>query len=193
LTTSEAFKVSDNMSKAGVAVVAFSGGEPLLRNDVYDAIKRANDRGILCTVASNGTLLTVDAAKRLADACVRRIEIGLDGAKAETHDFLRNQPGSFEATILGIKNCAAINFDELAVTMTLHSRNAKELEATMALAEGLGATRFYLNRLIPAGRGKDAIYLDVHPDEKKETLAALYRKFYGSVKNGAGMQCYARV
>jgi radical SAM protein with 4Fe4S-binding SPASM domain len=162
-----------------------------LRNDLFDAISRATDSGMLCTVASNGTLLTRDAAERLAAAGVKRVEIGLDGARAETHDFLRDRRGSFESAVQGIKNCSALGFNEVAVTMTLHSGNIGEVEKTMALAEGLGATRFYLNRLIPAGRGKEAIRMDVNAEEKKGALEALYSKFYDGVTVG-GMQCYAR-
>jgi len=76
--------------------------------------------------------------------------------------------------------------------MTLHSKNVNELEATMNLAEGLGATRFYLNRLIPAGRGVEAHHLDVTASEKAEALETLYGKFHKSVIEGSGMQCYAR-
>jgi radical SAM protein with 4Fe4S-binding SPASM domain len=192
LTTSQAFKVIDNMSDAGVAILTFFGGEPLVRKDVYEAIERADDSGMLCTIASNGTLITPAVAKRLAEKGIRRVEIGLDGARAESHDFLRNKQGSFKATIEGIKNCAAVGFDELAVTMTLHSGNVNELEETMDLAEKLGATRFYLNRLIPAGRGVEALHLDVTPAEKIKALDALYSRFYRSVTDGFGMQCYAR-
>jgi len=192
LTTSQALRVIDNMSDAGVAILTFSGGEPLLRNDLFEAIRRANDSGMLCTIASNGTLMTLEVTKKLAQAGIRRVEIGLDGARAETHDFLRSKSGSFEATIEGIKNCAAVGFDELAATMTLHSKNANELEETMELAERLGATRFYLNRLIPAGRGIEASYLDVTRGEKIKALETLYKKFYKSVTDGFGMQCYAR-
>jgi radical SAM protein with 4Fe4S-binding SPASM domain len=192
LTTSQAFKVIDNMSDAGVAILTFSGGEPLLRRDLYAAVKRAADLGMLCTVASNGTLMTRETSVKLAKAGIRRVEIGLDGATAETHDFLRNKQGSFEATMKGIKNCADLGFDEVAATMTLHSKNVNELEATMKLAEKLGVTRFYLNRLIPAGRGKNACYLDVTPEEKIKSLEILYRKFHKSVSEGCGMQCYAR-
>ncbi|MCP8312283.1 MAG: radical SAM protein [Candidatus Methylarchaceae archaeon HK02M1] len=192
LTTPQAFNVIDNMSDSGVAILTFSGGEPLLRKDIFDAIKRANDNGMLCTIASNGTLMTPKVAKKLANMGIKRVEIGLDGARAETHDFLRNKPGSFEATVEGIRNCAALSFDELAVTMTLHSKNIDELEETMSLAEKLGATRFYLNRLIPAGRGVEACYLDVTPQEKIKALEALYNKFYKSVTEGSDMQCYAR-
>jgi radical SAM protein with 4Fe4S-binding SPASM domain len=192
LTTSEAFKVIDNMSDAGVAILTFSGGEPLLRKDLYAAIQRADDNGMLCTIASNGMLMTRDVAERLAKVGIRRVEIGLDGATAETHDFLRNRIGSFQATIEGIRNCAAVGFDEIATTMTLHSKNVNELDATMSLAEKLGATRFYLNRLIPAGRGVEAYHLDATPQQKIEALETLYSKFYDSVTAGSGMQCYAR-
>jgi radical SAM protein with 4Fe4S-binding SPASM domain len=192
LTTSQAFKVIDNMSDAGVTILTFSGGEPLLRKDLYEAIRRANDNGMLCTIASNGILMTREVVRKLARAGIRRVEIGLDGARAETHDFLRNKSGSFEATVKGIRNCAETGFDELATTMTLHSKNVNELEETMELAENLGATRFYLNRLIPAGRGVDAYYLDVTPKEKIRALETLYNKFYKSVTEGFGMQCYAR-
>lgn len=192
LTTAQAFRVIDNMSNAGVAILTFSGGEPLLRKDLYGTIKRANDSGMLCTVASNGTLMTREVAEKLAKAGVKRVEIGLDGSNAETHDFLRNKRGSFEATIEGIENCAAEGFDELAVTMTLHSKNINELEETMSLAEKLGVTRFYLNRLIPAGRGIEASYLDVTANEKIKALETLYNKFHTSITAGSGMQCYAR-
>jgi len=180
------------MSDAGVAILTFSGGEPLLRSDLFDAIKRADDNGMLCTIASNGTLMTLGVPRRLAEVGIRRVEIGLDGARAETHDFLRNRPGSFEATVKGIENCAKVGFDELAVTMTLHSKNIDELQETMRLAERLGATRFYLNRLIPAGRGIEALHLDVTPAERIEALEALYNKFYKSIVDGSGMQCFAR-
>jgi radical SAM protein with 4Fe4S-binding SPASM domain len=192
LITSQAFQVVDNMSDSGVAILTFSGGEPLLRHDIYRVIERADDSGMLCTIASNGTLLTPEVARRLAKAGIRRVEIGLDGAKAETHDFLRRKPGSFEATVRGIRSCAEIGFDELATTMTLHSRNMGELQETMNLAEKLGATRFYLNRLIPAGRGVDACYLDVSPRDKTVALGTLYDKMFRSVAHGSGMQCYAR-
>jgi len=192
LTTSQAFQVIDNMSDAEVAILTFSGGEPLLRRDLFDAIERATDKGMLCTIASNGTLMTKKVAEKLSEAGIRRVEIGLDGSKAKTHDFLRNSSGSFEATVRGIRSCSEVGFDELATTMTLHSKNANEVEETMVLAEKLGATRFYLNRLIPAGRGIEASYLDVTPEEKIRALEILYNKFHKSIVDRFGMQCYAR-
>jgi len=192
LTTSQAFKVVDNMGDAGVAVLTFSGGEPLLRRNVYSVIRRAKDSGMLCTIASNGTLMTREVAKKLKTVGIERVEIGLDGATAETHEFLRNTHGCFKATIQGIKNCAEIGFEEISVTMTLNKKNKDELKDTLELAEKLGATRFYLNRLIAAGRGTKTHFLDVTPREKVEALKILYEKFYKNIATGSGIQCYAR-
>jgi radical SAM protein with 4Fe4S-binding SPASM domain len=192
LTIKEAFAVIDKLGKAGISILTFSGGEPLVRSDIYDAIKHANDAGMLCTIASNGTLMTKRVAKKLKEAGVKRVEIGLDGFRAETHDFLRNSPGSFEATLQGIKNCVEVGFDEICATMTLHSKNVKELPDTVELAEKLGVTRFYLNRLIPAGRGKEVINLDVTQEDKINALEWIYKKFYDSALRGEGIQCYSR-
>ena len=192
LTTSEAFKVVDNMADAGVAVLTFSGGEPLLRRNIYNVIRRAKDSGMLCTIASNGTLITREVAKKLKAFGIKRVEIGLDGSIAETHEFLRNTSGCFRTTVQGIKNCAEIGFEEISVTMTLNKKNKDELKDTLELAEKLGATRFYLNRLIAVGRGTKTRFLDVTPRERVEALKILYDRFYESIVTGSGLQCYAR-
>jgi radical SAM protein with 4Fe4S-binding SPASM domain len=192
LTTEERFKVIDDLGDAGISILTFSGGEPLVCSDIFDAIKRADDTGMLCTIASNATLMTKQVARDLKEVGVRRVEVGLDGCKAETHDFLRNTPGSFEATIRCIRNCTDVGFDELCVTMTLHAENVDELSGTIDMAEKLGATMFYLNRLIPAGRGQNFIDFDVSNEQKIDALETLYDRFHDSVVNGEGIQCYSR-
>lgn len=97
--------------------------------------------------------MTKHVVQKLKSAGSKRVEIGLDGCTAETHDFLRNTPGSYDTTLQGIRNCVEVGFDEICATMTLHAKNIEELRDTIDLAEKLGVNRFYLNRLIPAGRG----------------------------------------
>jgi radical SAM protein with 4Fe4S-binding SPASM domain len=137
-------------------------------------------------------MMTKQIVEKLKKSGVKRVEIGLDGCRAETHNFLRNTPGAFEATLKGIKNCVEIGFDEICATMTLHAKNLTELQGTVELAEDLGVNRFYLNRLIPAGRGTNIISLDVTKKQKIEALDYIYEKFYDSVTSGEGIQCYAR-
>jgi radical SAM protein with 4Fe4S-binding SPASM domain len=136
--------------------------------------------------------MTKQTVEKLASVGVKRVEIGLDGCTAATHDFLRNKPGAFTATIQGIKNCVEEEFDEVCTTMTLHEKNINELHSTVELAEALGVTRFYLNRLIPAGRGRNVINLDVTDKQKMNALEYIYSKFRNSVTTGQGIQCYAR-
>jgi radical SAM protein with 4Fe4S-binding SPASM domain len=193
LTTSEACTIVDRLSDAGVSILTFSGGEPLVRSDVFDLIKRATDKGMYCTIASNGILMTPDVVEKLHNSGIRRVEIGLDGVKPETHDFLRNKKGCFNATVEGIKNCVRHGyFDEIAITTTLYQSNVDEIPQIIDFAESLGGTRFYVNRLIPAGRGKDITHLDVPPEEKKNVLEHLHRRLQASVTTGRGIQCYAR-
>ncbi len=192
LTTGQRFEIVDKISDAGVSILTFSGGEPLVQPDIFDIIAYANEKGLLCTIASNGTLMTKGVVQQLKESGITRVEIGLDGCNAETHEFLKNSPNCFDATIQGIKNCVEEEFDEICATMTLHSQNANGLSETITLAEELGVERFYLNRLIPAGRGKDIPELDVTTEQKIKALECIYEKFYQSAINGEGIQCYAR-
>lgn len=193
LSTNEALKIIGKLSNNGLSILTFSGGEPLLRTDIFDLIKYATDNGIYCTIASNGIMMNQKIVEKLNKAGIKRVEIGLDGAKDETHDFLRNKKGSFKATVKGIKNSVKYgNFEEIAVTTTLYKSNIQEVPQIVDFAEKLGATRFYLNRLIPAGRGVNITHLDVSHEEKKNILDYLYNRFHESVVNGGGIQCYTR-
>lgn len=192
LTTAQALKVVDNMADAGISILTFSGGEPLLIPHLYKVIQYANSKDIFCTIATNGTLITPKVPEKLHQAGIKSVEIGLDGISAKTHDFLRNTPGSFDAAIEGIKNCVEFGkFSDIAIATTLNKMNVKEIPQIIDLCEDLGATRFYLNRILAAGRGKNATYLDVSPKEKREVLDHLYDRFIRAV-HGNGIICYTR-
>ena len=192
LTTTQSFQVVDKLADAGIVAIGFSGGEPLMRKDLLAIAKHAARKGIYCTLASNGTLITKEMSSHITEAGIRRVEIGLDGSTAKTHDAFRGVKGAFDKAVRGIRNCTRNkDFDEVIVNTTLTQKTFRELPRIMELAEKLGATRFYLSRILPAGRGKNIQHKDVSPRQMRDALEMLARKLQKSVKDG-GMQCYAR-
>lgn len=94
LNTTEALSVIDQLADAGLLILAFSGGEPLLRRDIFELINHAVERGLIVNVATNGAIITDALAIRLREAGVRSITVSLDGAAASTHNTFRQFLGS---------------------------------------------------------------------------------------------------
>ncbi len=175
LNTEEALKAIDKMSKAGVNIIAFSGGEPLLRKDFFKVASYASNKGIFTAVATNATIINKNIAKKLKECNIGYVQISLDGAKAKTHDSFRGVDGAFEKTIEGIKNC--INegiFTEVATTITKFNLN--EIPEILDLCEKLGVDWWMMYNFIPTGRGKDIIEMDLNPEEREELLKMLWKK-----------------
>jgi len=153
LTTKEAKHVIDKLDKVSVPILAFSGGEPLVRKDIFQLTKYAHDKGIYISIATNGTLITKEKAKKMKKAGVGFVQISLDGASPKTHDSFRGINGVFDKTIKGIKNCVKENlWVNVATTATKH--NYKEISKIIDLCEDLGVKWFMVYNFIPTGRGK---------------------------------------
>ncbi|HEB68258.1 MAG TPA: radical SAM protein [Desulfobulbus sp.] len=173
LTTEEAFDVVDKMAEAGVESVAFSGGEPLLRNDLFEIAGYAGDRGILADLATNGTLITPEIAQRAAET-FGNVQVSLDGSTAEIHDKLRGHKGAFDKTLQGI-----VNLQEAGVPFMLgcviHKKNLHDVEAMAQLAASLGAQALRLIHFVPFGRGQTSPELEPDPQDLL-SLAKVVRK-----------------
>ncbi len=176
LTTEEAMQVIDDLGGMGVPLILFSGGEPLLRKDIWNLARHARDRGLKMALSTNGTLITPDIAGRIRECGIEYAGISLDGARAETHDRFRNSPGAFEQTVAAFAACHKAGL-RCGVRVTLTRENCRELEALIDLALTLGASRFCLYWLVPAGRGIDS-YTRLQMDhiEVTNALTLLYRK-----------------
>ena len=105
LTTAEALSVIDDLADMGVPLILFTGGEPLLREDIWDLARHAKKRGIKMALSTNGTLITPEIARRIKDSGIEYAGISLDGAQALTHDRFRNSPGAFERTVAAFASC----------------------------------------------------------------------------------------
>lgn len=175
LSTEEATKVVDQIADFGVTSLAFSGGEPLMRKDFFDVARHAVDVGLYVSLATNGTLLTEENARKLKEIGVHYVEVSLDGVDAKTHDFFRGKAGAFDQTLKGLKNCLDKNICTcIAVTAT--KNNLTEIPAVLEMAENMGIDRFTLFNFIPTGRGKEIIAVDPSPQEREELLSFLNKK-----------------
>nr|WP_320160363.1 radical SAM protein [uncultured Methanoregula sp.] len=176
LTTAEALCVIDDLADMGVPLILFTGGEPLMREDLRNLAQHARDRGLRMALSTNGTLLTPGIAREIRECGIEYAGISLDGATAETHDRFRNSPGAFEQTVRAFAACKDAGL-RCGVRVTLTKENYRELEALVDLSLSHGASRFCLYWLVPTGRGIDSYSrLQLDRDAVTEALSLLYRK-----------------
>ncbi len=174
LSTAEAKHFIDELVEYK-PIIILTGGEPLLRADVYDIARYATGRGLRAVLATNGTLLTPDIAQKLKDAGIQRISISIDGATAQTHDTFRGEPGAFVAALQGIDilKKAKISFQ---INTTITKRNLDEIARIYDLALELGATALHIFLLVPTGRGEEIEEEEIPPEEYERVLNWFYDK-----------------
>ncbi len=176
LTTAEAFGVIDNLADMGVPLILFTGGEPLMRTDLWELATHARSRGLKMAISTNGTLVTPDIARRIKESGIEYAGISLDGAMAKTHDRFRNSPGAFAKTIKAFSACREAGL-RCGARVTLTRENYRELDALVDLSLSLGASRFCLYWLVPTGRGSESYArLQLDRNEVIGALDLLYRK-----------------
>ena len=124
LSTDEGKKLLDDLASLGQVVVILTGGEPLLRDDIFDLAAYGNGLGHRMVMAVNGTLLTPAIAARLKAAGIQRLSISIDGATAESHDRLRAVHGAYAGALSGIAACqeAGLPF-QINTTVTRANRS----------------------------------------------------------------------
>jgi len=173
LTTEECLQVVDDIASFSSPIVILTGGEPLLRQDVYQIAEYGTGKGLRMVLATNGTLLTEESARKLVAAGIRRISISLDGSDAKSHDEFRGVKGSFEGGLRGIR-CAKKVGLEFQINTTVTQRNLHQLPQILDLAVDLGAAAHHLFLLVPTGRGKQLQGEAISPHDYEETLNWFY-------------------
>jgi heme b synthase len=173
LDTREALQLLDEIAKVGQPIVILTGGEPLLRPDIFEITSYGNQLGLRMVMAPNGTLITDAIAGKLSDAGIKRVSISLDGASAATHDEFRMVPGAFEGALRGIKHIqrAGIPFQ---VNTTVTQFNLHQIPKIQQLAVELGAVAHHIFLLVPTGRGKYIVDKAITADEYERTLNWFY-------------------
>jgi heme d1 biosynthesis radical SAM protein NirJ len=151
LSTDQVYAVMDDLKAFRVPVLILSGGEPLLRPDIYDIARRAKAQGFYVGLSSNGTLIDESNISKIAECDFDYVGVSLDGLGA-THDKFRRMEGAFEASLKGIRLCRDLGL-KIGVRFTMTQDNAHDLPGLLKLVEDEGIDRFYFSHLNYAGRG----------------------------------------
>jgi radical SAM protein with 4Fe4S-binding SPASM domain len=157
LSTTEVLSLIDDLADFGVVDFGVSGGEPLLRRDLYPVLAHATARGLAVGVGSNGANLNERAARSLAESGVTRFQVSLDGGRA-AHEALRRWPGLFTRVLRAIQVAQSVGL-RVHVCCTVNRLNVHELESFAELTAGLGVARLNFSRYVPTGRGSAALDL----------------------------------
>ncbi len=183
LPTGRALDIITQIAAYASPILVLSGGEPLYRRDVFQLARFATDKGLRVALATNGTMVTKQLARRIVDAGVRRVSISLDGADSLTHDTFRGIPGAFDAAVYGLRNLKQLGMS-VQINMTIARHNARQLPDVLDLARGLGADALHTFLLVPVGCGVDiAAEQMVAPEEYEEMLNWFYdRSLEGGIE-----------
>jgi radical SAM protein with 4Fe4S-binding SPASM domain len=168
LTTKEAKSLLSQLAEAKeFRMVAFTGGEPLMRSDLFELLAYAKALGFTNTMATNATLVDDAVARRLRRHGVVIAAVSLDGFDAETHDMVRGSPGSFEAAVKGMRALRRAGI-LLHINITAMEYNMDQMEQLMMLVDRLGAGILLMYQLVPVGRGRriEEASLDLDANER---------------------------
>ena len=176
LNLQEAMQAIDEMANLGTEALIFSGGEPLLKkNFVLTLADYCDDIGIITAMLSNGFLINHEIACELKDAGIKAIGIPIDSVNPESHDRLRNVPGTFEKAVAAIKACLDIGLKVVVTTMALKD-TFDEMSKRIEFLENLGVDQVAVYDLVPVGRGKDVMDLAMTQEQRVSLIRYLQAK-----------------
>jgi heme b synthase len=169
LETEECSRILDEIAESAKPIIILTGGEPLLREDIWSIARHGSEAGLRVVMATNGTLVTPVAVERMKSSGIQRVSISLDGGSAEQHDRFRNVPGAFDRALAGI---AALKKGgvEFQINTTVTRHNAGDLREILDLAVGLGAVAYHLFLLVPTGRAKELVDQEIGAVEYEDLL-----------------------
>ncbi|MCD6320303.1 MAG: 12,18-didecarboxysiroheme deacetylase [Candidatus Desulfofervidaceae bacterium] len=182
LTTEEGKRLIEDLAQFGCPVLLFSGGEPLVRKDVFELAAYAVEKGLRVVFSTNGTLITPEVARRLKEIGASYIGISLDGTEA-VHDQFRGVPGAFKKAIDGVRNCKQEGL-KVGLRFTIFKGNAQEVGAIFDIAEQEEIDRVCFYHLVYSGRGSALIKEDLTHEETRQVVDLIIDRTYDLFKRG---------
>ena len=186
LGTEEGKALLDDLAGFGIPALLLSGGEPLLRPDIFELIEHARVGGIRVTLSTNGTLITPEVARRIHDLGVSYVGISLDGI-GKTNDMFRGHKGAFDKAMAGFRSCGAVG-QRVGLRMTLTRRNCQDLESIFDFIETEGIQRACFYHLVYSGRGSHRDELP--PAVARAAVDTILRRARDFVDRGLGIEIF---
>ena len=174
-TTAEGKKLIDDIAELSTPVMVLSGGEPLLRKDIFELAEYGTAKGFRMCMATNGALVTDEVCEKMRAADIKMVSLSLDGPTAAVHDDFRQCEGAFE----GVERAVAL-FHKHGIKFLINSsftkRNQDQIAATFRKAKELGATAWYMFMIVPTGRGEEIMAELISSEDYEEILAWHYEQ-----------------
>jgi len=169
LSTDKCFKLIDEIAALSSPVIILTGGEPLLRPDIFEIASYGTNKGLRMVMATNGTLVTPTVARKMIESGIKRVSISIDGKDAHSHDAFRQEKGAFEKAMAGmeiLKNAGM----EFQINTTITTANLDQIKDILKLAKNIGAAAHHIFLLVPTGRGKELAGQAITASDYEETL-----------------------
>ena len=186
LSTEQVFSVMDDLKTFRVPVLILSGGEPLLRPDIFEISRRAKEMGFYVALSTNGTLIGEAMADRIAGIGYDYLGISLDGI-GEVHDRFRRQAGAFDASMRGIALCHERGI-KVGIRYTMTEGNIESLSGILDLVEAENIDKFYLSHLVYAGRGNRYRGDDAAHRTTREAMDLVFARCWDYVERGVSKE-----
>jgi len=174
ISTAQAKAVIDDLARFGAPSILFSGGEPLMRHDLFELIEYAVGKGMRTVISTNGTLIGVDKAREIKRLGVSYVGISLDGI-GPINDKFRGVSGAFERAVQGIRNCQGTGV-RVGLRLTLTRRNVQDVEGLFDFFEAEGVERVCFYHLVPSGRGAAIASEDLTHAQTRDALDRILAK-----------------
>ena len=172
LTTEEAKRFIEDVADYNATVLLFSGGEPFMRDDLFELARYAKSLGLRPVISTNGTLITEEKARLAKEAGIMYIGVSLDGLK-EVNDKFRGVNGAFERAVEGMKNCLKVG-QKTGLRFTITKHNQDDLEGVLLKLKEIGVSRCCVYHLDYTGRGKEIQELDLSHDETRKAVSTYF-------------------
>lgn len=174
LSTEDGLKLIDDIASYGVPVLLFSGGEPLMRDDIFILLEYAKKKGLRTVLSTNGTLLNENTVKKLKETNISYIGISIDGLQ-KTNDYFRGVDGSFQKAIQGIKYCNKHKI-KVGLRFTINKYNMNEIESIFDLMIKEKIPRICFYHLVYSGRAHNLIKSDLTHEETRKVIDLIIKK-----------------